>query len=91
MNSDNGSISKKILLESELLVTQNVDIGVAYSCLKYGVFNMNRFDLGRLCIQLCECSWPEYLHFDPFLFGCRISKGCSMFTWILISTVVYVV
>ena len=33
-NRDNGPISQKILLESELFVTQNVDIGVAYSCLK---------------------------------------------------------
>ena len=28
----------------------------------------------------------EYLHFDPFLFVGRVSKECSMFTWILIST-----
>ena len=42
INSDDGSISQKILLESELFVTQNVDMGVAYSCLKYGVFIMNR-------------------------------------------------
>ena len=45
INSDNLSISQKILLESELFVMQNVDMGVAYSCLKYGVFIMNRFDL----------------------------------------------
>ena len=32
---DNKSIYQKILPESELFVTQNVDIGVAYSCLKY--------------------------------------------------------
>ena len=36
--SDKESISEKILIESELLVTENMDIGVAYSCLKYGVF-----------------------------------------------------
>ena len=28
INSDNGPISQKTLLESELFVTQNVDIGV---------------------------------------------------------------
>ena len=28
----------KILVESELFVTQNVDIGVAYLCLKYDGF-----------------------------------------------------
>ena len=59
INSDDGSISQKILLESELFVTQNVDMGVAYSCLKYGVFIMNRFDVVRICIQHCECSWPR--------------------------------
>ena len=30
MNSDNGSISQKILLESELFVKQNVDMGFVY-------------------------------------------------------------
>ena len=58
INSDNGSISLKILLESNLYVTQNVDMGVTYSCLKYGVFGMNIFDVIRICIQHCECSWP---------------------------------
>ena len=56
--SDNESISQKILLESELFVTQNVDLGVAYSCLKYGVFIMSRFDAIRICKQHYECSWP---------------------------------
>ena len=56
INSDNGSISQKILLESELLVTQNVDMGVAYSCLKNDVFITNRFDAMRICIQQYECS-----------------------------------
>ena len=32
INSDNGSISQKILLESELFMMQNVDMGNAYSC-----------------------------------------------------------
>ena len=51
INSDNGSVSQKILLESELFVTQNVDMGVAYPCLKYGVFIMNGLDVMRICIQ----------------------------------------
>ena len=59
VNSDNGSISQEILVESELFVTQNVDMGVAYSCLKYGIFIMNRFDVMRICIQHCECLWPQ--------------------------------
>ena len=42
--SDNESISQKILVESELFVTQNVDIGCAYLCLKYGVFITTIFD-----------------------------------------------
>ena len=56
INSDNGSISQKALLESELFVTQNVDMNVAYPCLKYGVFIMNKFDVVRIYIQHCECS-----------------------------------
>ena len=49
VSSDNGSISQKILLESELFVMQNVDMGVAYSCLKYDVFITIRFDGMRIC------------------------------------------
>ena len=59
INSDNGPVSQKILLESEIFVTQNVDIGVAYSCLNFGVFISTRFDAMRICIQHCECSWPR--------------------------------
>ena len=64
INSDHGPISKTVLLESELFLTQNVDMGVAYSCLKYGVFIMNRFDVMRIWIQHCECSRPRI---SPFL------------------------
>ena len=30
---------------------QNVNMGVAHSCLKYGVFITTRFDGMRICIQ----------------------------------------
>ena len=43
INRDNGSISQKILLESEVFVTRNVDIGAAYLCLIYGVFIATKF------------------------------------------------
>ena len=33
----------------------------------------------------------ENLHFDPFSFGGRVRKRCSMFAWIVISMVAYVV
>ena len=33
----------------------------------------------------------ENLHFDPFSFGGRVHKRCSMFAWIVISMVAYVV
>ena len=66
----NKSISQKILLESELSVTQNMDIGIAYSCLKQGIFIMKRFDVMRICIQHCECSWPRISPFWPiFVWG----------------------
>ena len=32
-----------------------------------------------------------YFHFDPFSFGGRVCKRCSMFAWIVISMVAYVV
>ena len=38
INSDNGLISQKLLLKSEFYYPLHVAIGVAYSCLKYGVF-----------------------------------------------------
>ena len=59
INSDSGSISQKILSESESFVMQNVEKGEAYSCLKYGVFITTRFDAMRICIQHCECSCPR--------------------------------
>ena len=58
--------------------------------LKYGVFVTTSFDAVRICIQHCECSWLENLHFDPFLFGGRVSKRRSMCAWIIISMVAYV-
>ena len=36
--SDNGLISQKLLLKSKLYYSLHVAMGVAYSCLKYGVF-----------------------------------------------------
>ena len=38
ISSDNGLISQKLLLKSELYYPLHVAIGVAYSCMKYGVF-----------------------------------------------------
>ena len=32
----------------------------------------------------------EYLHFDPFSIGGRVSKGCSMIAWTVLSVVAYV-
>ena len=83
INSDNGSITQKILLESELLTVQNVDMSVAYSCVKYGVFITTGFDAVRICILHLECSWSQNLNSDPFSFGGRVDKGCRMFVWIV--------
>ena len=38
ISSDNGLISQKLLLKSEFYHLLQVAMGVAYSCLKYGVF-----------------------------------------------------
>ena len=38
ISSDNGLISQKLLLKSEFYNPLHVAMGVAYSCLKYGVF-----------------------------------------------------
>ena len=55
INSGNGSISQKTLLESESFMMQTVDKGNAYSCVKYCVFITTRFDAMRICIQ--QCGW----------------------------------
>ena len=38
ISSDNDLISQKLLLKSEFYYPLHVAMGVAYSCLKYGVF-----------------------------------------------------
>ena len=38
ISSDNGLISQKLLLKSEFHYPLHVAMGVAYSCLNYGVF-----------------------------------------------------
>ena len=38
ISSDNGLVSQKLLLKSEIYYQLHVAMGVAYSCLKYGVF-----------------------------------------------------
>ena len=38
ISSDNGLISQKLLLKSELYYPFHVAMGVVYSCMKYGVF-----------------------------------------------------
>ena len=38
ISSDNGLISQKLLMKSELYYPLHVAVGVAYSCLKFGVF-----------------------------------------------------
>ena len=63
VNSDNGSISQRILLEPELFSMQIVDMGVAYLCMKYGVFIITRFDAKRICILPLKCSWPRKTQF----------------------------
>ena len=37
ISSDNGLISQKLLLKSKFYYPLHVPVGVAYSCLKYGV------------------------------------------------------
>ena len=54
INSDNGSVSQTIILESELFVKQNVDMGIACSC---------QFDALRIYVQHGEFSWPRKSRF----------------------------
>ena len=51
ISSDNGLISQKLLLKSELYYPLHVTMGVAYSCLKYGVFIITLFDAIQICKQ----------------------------------------
>ena len=69
---------------------QNVDMGVAYSCLKYDVFITTRFYCMRIVYKAMSVHGHENLHFDPISFGGRVNKRCSMFARIAISMVVYV-
>ena len=63
ISSDNGLISQKLLLKSEFYYPLRVVIGVAYSCLKYGVSITTWSDAMQNCIQHCETPWPRKSRF----------------------------
>ena len=58
---------------------QNVNIGVAYPCLKYGVFIKTRSDAIRICIQLLSAPAYKKSPFCPLLSRGRVSRRCSIF------------
>ena len=58
-----------MLVESELFVTQNVDIGVACLCLKYGVLSRLWLMLWDFAYNTMSAHGHENLYFDPMLFG----------------------
>ena len=62
-------LSQKILLESELFVTQNVDMDVADSCLEYGVLSRLDLMLWEFVYNNMSVRGHENLNFDPFSFG----------------------
>ena len=63
ISSDNGLISQKLLLKSEFYYPLHVVMGVAYSCLKYGVFIITWSDAMQICKQNCESQWSRKFTF----------------------------
>ena len=63
ISSDNGLISQKLLLKSEFYFPLHVAMGVAYSCMKYGVFIITWPDAIQICKQHCESPWPRKITF----------------------------
>ena len=43
--NDNESISRKVLLYSDLFIMQHEETDITYSCLKFGAFIMAMFDV----------------------------------------------
>ena len=66
ISSDNGLISQKLVLKPDFYYPLHVTMGVAYSCLKYGVFITTWSDAIQICIQHYESPWPRKTHFKFF-------------------------
>ena len=62
---------------------QNVDMGVAYSCMKHGV-------IINIIYYRLSAHGHENLNVDPFSFWGRVDKGCRIFVWIVTSVGTYV-
>ena len=61
--SDNGLISQKLLLKSEVYYPLHVAMGVDYSCVKYAVFITTGSYAIQICKQHCESPWPLKITF----------------------------
>ena len=59
ISSDKGLISQKHLLKPEYYYPLHVTMGVAYSCLKYGVFIAILSDVMHISIQHYWRPWPQ--------------------------------
>ena len=73
IRSDNGLISQKLLWKSEFYHPLQVAMGVAYSCLKYGVFIITGSDVIQICKQHCESPCPRKYTFLTDFAGGRVS------------------
>ena len=81
ISSDNGLISQILLLKAEFYYTLYVAMGVAYSCLKYGVFITTYLMLYKVVNNTVRAHGREKSHFKLFFAGGRVSLRCSMFLW----------
>ena len=61
--SDNGLISQKLLLKSEVYYPLHVVMGVTYSCVKCEVFITTGSYAIQICKQHCESPWPQKITF----------------------------
>ena len=73
ISSDNGLISQKLLIWSELYYHLHVAMDVAYCCLKYGIFIITWSDAIQICKQHCASPWPrKFTFFTNFLLGVEL-------------------
>ena len=72
ISSDNGLISQKLLLKSELYCPLHVTMGLAYSYLKYGAFITTSYDAIQIFKKHCESPWHQKSRFLTIFAGVEL-------------------
>ena len=79
ISSDNGLISQKLFLKSELYYPLHVTMGVTYSCLKYGVLSQPDLMLYKVVNNTVRVHGREKSCFNYFLLGVELDKDAVCF------------